>query len=373
MMNFSTRDYFFSGLSIALGVINGYTVLNFSGDWLLSMSDLCMSNNNNNNVASSSTATLQPYLQSGVFDSLVCCTTQMFFDLSTQNPGGRMAIIGTFTTFFPVLILVGYEAGRPSAKGFVKYPMVFTLIAQLIGISLAFPLFWIPSYIASGGSRGSGGRGYLSTRHMYLSLVPPTVYLTFVLLVLFVPTTSFLWTISAGVLGGPIIVLTFAPLWLFSNDQETHHNNSNGNKWKQNNLQSAHSTLPYAACGIVCFFLWLWLLALVVIPQLGLSPIAIYQELWGDAIVMVKFLTMDGLVIWLSSILVIAYEKNSAALEVIGATCLFGPGTAISLVLAGLQVDDDDDLWDDTTATTKNKSTRIMSDKTKGVLRKNGA
>lgn len=363
MMNFSTRDYFFLGLSIALGVVNGYKLHDAAGDWIQTMSELCDGSIND----SSSTTPLQPYLQWGIFDSFVCSLTQMFYEIAIQNPGGKMVLISTFTTYMPVLILMAYEAGRPTAKAFVKYPMIVALIAQFIGISLAFPLFWIPSYIASGGSSGggNGGRGNLSMHRIYLSLLPPMVYMTFGLLVSFVPPTTFLWTFSAGILGGPIIVLTFLPLWLFSNDQNASQDNNN--EKKKTNSQSAHSTLPYAACGFVCFFIWLWMVTLVILPQLGFSPIAIYQEVWGNAGPTVKFFTLDALVLWLSTILVIAYEKSSAAWEVIGATCLFGPGAAISLILAGLQVDDDDDLWNNTptsTTSTTQPSTGT-TDKTK--------
>ncbi len=245
-----------------------------------------------------------------------------------------MAGISTIIIYMPVLIFMGLEAGRPTAKGFVKYPMIVALLAQFFGISVVFPLLWIPSYIW-----GGGARGLLSKRRILLSVVPPMVYFILSVLTLFFvasplspPTKSMVWTTSAGILGGPFIAFSFVPLWLLSQDDEA-----------RNNLQSANlSTLPYGAIGVGSFFVWLWSTTLLLLRNVGLSPSGIYQTLWGQAVPAVKFFTLDGLALWLSMLLVIAYQKETSALEAIGLTCLFGPGTGIALVLAGLQVDGDE-------------------------------
>eukprot|EP00834_Sanchytrium_tribonematis_P006213 NODE_436_length_7460_cov_0.466105.p2 type:complete len:317 gc:universal NODE_436_length_7460_cov_0.466105:1183-233(-) len=87
-------------------------------------------------------------------DRFLCMITA-FFDKAALKPKDA-----AFTSFFinsfglGAFMLVCAETGRSSARGFVAFGEVVLLLGQIIGISVAVPLFWLPSMWLLSGKRG---------------------------------------------------------------------------------------------------------------------------------------------------------------------------------------------------------------------------
>jgi hypothetical protein len=263
----------------------------------------------------------------GAFNIFVCLITQFLHELVQTKPAGALVWMTTMLVAVPVSVLMTIEAGRKDARGPVRYPMIVSLFYQIFGVSVIFPLVWIPSYILG---RGSGG---VSIARVYASipLMLPGIVLS--VLVFLLDIESALWTSCAGILGGPAIVLLNALLWVIKAPDPL--------DLKAAKKSAEITTMAYAASGMVSLAAWLWLVFLVAIPHFGLNATKVYNSVWGEANPAVQFMTIDAMVLWLATLIVIAYQKDFAGLEALGLSFLFGPGAGPALVIAGLQVDDE--------------------------------
>ena len=126
----------------------------------------------------------------------------------------------TILALIMTCLMVNIEAGRTDAQtlSLVRYPIVLGLVGQLFGISVMVPLLWIPFYIFS------HGNGPLLT-FCLKSLIPnilPIYILAF--LAFTVPTDSYVWTVAAGILGGPIVALVLCMFWIDQSPGPTKEN-----------------------------------------------------------------------------------------------------------------------------------------------------
>lgn len=323
MRSIPTRDASFCLVGIGLGLLALVLTNVVVGDFMEPRAAACQRTDIAAHDFAAATG-FQPYdnrVGFWFFDWFVCIITQFFYDMVTAGPGGILVGFGTFVTGLPAFLLIALEAGRQDARGLIRYPMVFALLVQVLGVSVVFPLLWVPSYVLGRGNEP------LSGRRIILSTIPALAYSVFAVPTFFLKPTTPFWTTCAGILGGPAIVLSFLPLWATGSSPPSA---------KSREL----STMPYAAAGAVGSLVWLWLLALLVVPKIGLNPVAIYKIVWAEASPCTKFMTIDLTILWLATVIVIGYQKPSAAWEALGLSCLFGPGAALALVLAGLQVDD---------------------------------
>jgi hypothetical protein len=271
--------------------------------------------------------TYDPRWGFGAFNIFVCLITQFLQELVQTKPAGVLAWMTTMLVAVPVSVLMTIEAGRKDAKGPVRYPMIVAFLFQILGVSVIFPLVWIPSYVLG---RGSGG---VSITRVYASvplMLPPIVLSVLVFLL---DTESALWTSCAGILGGPAIVLLNALLWVIKDPDPL--------DLKAAKKSAEMTTMAYTASGIVSLASWLGLVFLVAIPYYGMNATKVYNSVWGEASPSVRFMTIDAMVLWLATLIVIAYQKEFAGLEALGLSFLFGPGAGPALVMAGLQVDDE--------------------------------
>lgn len=331
-MALSSRDWSFLIASVALGAWTFFTTNQVTSQFFQPILLACQNPNISPQDFAASTGfhSYDPDVGLfGIFDMFVCLITQFFHDLVQHYPAGTVVGLGTFIGALPILVLMALEAGRQDARGLVRYPMIIALLAQLVGVSVIFPLVWIPSYIL-----GAGRMGGITQRRVYLSMIPPVSYLTCAVLMMWMSPDKPLWTRLCGIFGGPAIVLSFLPLWFSGTSPDA----KDGVAAKQS---AEFSTMVYAGTGILSLFAWLWLLLIVMVPNMGLSPSAIYGAVWGEASASVKFMTIDMIVLWLSALLCIGYQKESAALEALILSFLFGPGAGIAMVMAGLQVEEE--------------------------------
>lgn len=127
----------------------------------------------------------------------------------TNAPAGFIVWAATIATILPVGILVHVEAGRSGAKGPVRYPTLLGFVSVFVAISVSFPLVWVPGFLLLGGSRAGAVPPKRAYASLYLSV--PGAVLT--CLAFTVDTSTYQWTVLAGLLGGPLLVLSSLLLW----------------------------------------------------------------------------------------------------------------------------------------------------------------
>lgn len=188
-----------------------------------------------------------------------------------------------------------------------------------------FPLVFNPSYMLGGPQFGVP-----VTKSRILggtSLALPGVILTY--LVFTVPTDNYLWTCSAGILGGPILALS--GLFLFTDKsftlEATPQNITTSNKA----LQKAYSLL-----AIVGFVFW-YSLVYIGYQAYGFKLDSLWRDIWTEAGPSVAFMTIDTGVLYMGILIFLAYQSEMKALKAAVLTPFVGPATAVCLVLKELE------------------------------------
>lgn len=268
-----------------------------------------------------------PKLGLGAFNVLVCLITQFLLELRETPPAGVLVWGGVIVSSLPVAVSNCVAAGRKGAKGPIRYPTVFGLLFQLLGISVIYPMLWVPCYIFSGSKPGVPVTSLRIGFATFMAL--PTTILTY--FVFNADTDSYLWTASAGILGGPLLVMACLLIWT---DKSCTMEASTKNI-TQSNRSITHA---YNFMGIVSFMLWSCLIN-VAYNTYGLELDTMWKEIWAEANASVAFMTIDTGVLYLGVLLLIGYENGWKALKTFLLTPLLGPGAACCLALKGLEND----------------------------------
>ncbi|KAJ3410814.1 hypothetical protein HDV05_003209 [Chytridiales sp. JEL 0842] len=91
-----------------------------------------------------------PYLHTGLpyFDFISCFITQFFAAAQTDKLYGQISMGLLAGPFLSILLLVGIESTRQH-KSYTPLSSfaLFGTLAQFIGVSIAFPLVWLPSFL----------------------------------------------------------------------------------------------------------------------------------------------------------------------------------------------------------------------------------
>ena len=188
-----------------------------------------------------------------------------------------------------------------------------------------FPLVFNPSYMLGGPqfgvpvtkSRVIGGT----------ALALPGVILTY--LVFTVPTDNYLWTCSAGILGGPILALS--GLFLFTDKSSTIEATPQYITTSNKALQNAYSLL-----AIVGFIFW-YSLVYIGYQVYGYSLNSLWRNIWTEAGPSVAFMTIDTGVLYLGILIFLAFQSEKKALKAAVLTPFVGPATAVCLALKDLE------------------------------------
>ena len=162
--------------------------------------------------------------------------------------------------------------------------------------------------------------------HFFPSLIP-AIILTWI--VFTASTDSYLWTLCAGILGGPILALS--GLVLFFDKSSTIE------PTKENVERSSKliGTVYYILTPVGAFF-W-WCLMNVTYQMYGLSLSSVWNDLWVNAGPSVAFMTIDTGVLYLGVILYIAYHNEIKALKALALTPVVGPGASCCFVMKELE------------------------------------
>lgn len=320
-----------STLSACLGVITWWgTQDTFSPEWIAAC-------NNAENLELSKWLQENPGIvryedayEFGAFSGLVCKQTQLLHELNESNASALSCVL-LATIAVPLLMAIFLEGGRKDAGGLLRIPLATWLMAQNFGLSIIFPLVWLPSYCFSRGEKGS-----IHPYRIYASLPVAIPILVLTVMVFSVDTNTPLWSHSAALLSGPAvcgtsIILNMIPDPEIGTDKETK---------KQAAASRRLSGVVYGIAGLVSLALWLWMLFLMVIPTYGASSInAVYGELWVNAPKALRSKTLEALVLWASGLLYIGFHSKQSAFEAVGLSVLFGPGAGLCMALAGLAVE----------------------------------
>lgn len=334
------RQWIALGLSVALGAATlAWTQRLVLGPDLAPLAEACRDHASfvAALAAPSSEMELVPYeprLGLFVLQPFVCLITQFLYQLTRAHPAGLLAWCGTMVVATPTLLLLLLEAGRMGARtgSPVRHPLVMGILYQVLGISVVFPLLWVPTY---GWGRG---RGSISVARVLaglpLSLLMP-LFLTVPLFVFPAPSTA--WSRVAGAIGGPaVVVLPCVLLWLLDRTLA----------WAPGSPLAAPApprllALAYGTSGAAAFLGWCGLLA-IALTHYGTDAPALFRDLLSSdhAPAAVRFMAVDGLVLWLGLLLfLLAHRSTGCALEALVLTALFGPGAACALALAGAEAD----------------------------------
>jgi len=274
----------------------------------------------------------EPKLGLGAFNILVCLITQFLLELRETHPAGVLTWGGVIVVSLPLALFNIICAGRRGGKGPVRYPTVFGLLFQLLGISVIYPMLYNPSYIFSGVRFGVPATNFRTIVATGLSL--PGIVLTF--LVFYAPTESYLWTCSAGILGGPILAMMGLIIWT---DKSSSMEGSTQNIMKSSSM--IHNA--YSLLAIVAFIFW-WCLMAIAFQTYGFEIDLLWRDIWVEAGPSVAFMTVDTGVLFLGTLLLIAYESEWKAIKAFALAPLVGPGAATCLVLMELELEGADAL-----------------------------
>jgi len=94
-------------------------------------------------------------LNNGFLDALHCLLTPFFLDC-VALPAGRFWVLKTLELATSVIALLALEESRSSARGLVRWSGLVLVLSQLLGVSVAVPLLWVPSYLLLSKGRVQG-------------------------------------------------------------------------------------------------------------------------------------------------------------------------------------------------------------------------
>lgn len=264
-----------------------------------------------------------------VFDFLVCLITQFMVDLATKVPMGLLTWGTTMCAAIPATMIMMLEANRKGNRGPLKWPVIIGLLGQLLGISVVFPAVWVPSYIFFAGKGDSGGDAVNSILARTLILYAlPFIIFTFGVFTLDIASDA--WTTCAGILGGPIVCFTgIATTLLKAPDNATQ---------QQVSQTAKSSAVSIGIGGLLSTCGWYYVLYVAYI-HFGTDVTTLVQAVWTEAHPSIKFMAVDAAILWLGLILHIATRSTNGALQAILLTPFYGPGGAVCMSLASLEMD----------------------------------
>ena len=284
----------------------------------------------------------EPKVGFKVFNLLVCLITQFLYELNQTHPQGVIVWGGVILVSLPVALSCTYEAGRNGSRGPIRYPVLMGLLYQLFGVSVMYPLLWVPSYIFGRAAVDSPQAGIHSNLRIYysaLAIIPP-VALT--LVVFWADPESYLWTVSAGILGGPGVPLIGLILYT---DASASASASLVVSKERIEETSRRIQNIYGWMTGVSVIGWAYLVKIAV-DAYGYGYVSVsaafehlWRDIWTDAHASVAFMTIDTGVFYLGLFIFVAYQCEAKAFKMLALTPILGPGGAGCWVLRELEAD----------------------------------
>jgi len=270
---------------------------------------------------------LRPYEAAaglGVFTPIVCTVTQFMYQLRDIYPGGYitwgLAVVGVL----PLAVIATIEGGAAGAWGPIRYPICMGIVHQLLGMSVSLPLFWFPSYI------WGRGDGPASAWRVFMSIPVSLPAIIFSIAVFTVNVDSFVWRLSAGVLGGPALALVSGYLLSYdtppcekSKDAVTEYFDASIATYR---LVTKISLAGYAGIAYLAYISY------------GVDVSAMWRDIFTEANASVAFLTIDYILIQVSVIFgYVAYRSWFEAVRAAILLPIVGPA-AVSMAMERIEL-----------------------------------
>lgn len=264
----------------------------------------------------------EPRVGLKAFNLLVCLITQFLLELRETPPAGVLVWAGVTVVALPCSAISIVEAGRAGARGPIRYPVIMGFLYQLLGISVIFPMVWVPAFVFGEGKRGSPVT-FFRVVIAALCSIPGTV-LTFI--VFLAPTESRLWTTGAGILGGPILPLI--GLMLFTDKSSQLTATEENAKASSRAIQTVYKLLtPIGFVG------WCVMVG-IAYASYGTAIGDLWRDIWVEAGPCVAFMTIDTGILYVALVIFVAYRSDEfKAAKALLLTPVLGPATALLMVL----------------------------------------
>mmetsp|Transcript_8421 Transcript_8421/g.10650 ORF Transcript_8421/g.10650 Transcript_8421/m.10650 type:complete len:349 (-) Transcript_8421:39-1085(-) len=320
----STRKAVYGGASILMGLWTFYKVNAVSGPSFEPIIEACMNREISIEEFAEKTGyhIYEPKVGLGIFNVLVCLITQFLLELRETHPEGLLVWCTIIVVSIATTLIAMFEAGRSDVKRFspIRFPIIIGLLSQLFGVSVIFPLIWNPGYIF--------GHGFGPLSSFRLKYVIPLLFPSLVLtsIVFTENTDSYLWTFSAGVLGGPILALASCTFWMDQSPPAT-----------KENAEATTIGIKATSKGLipVTMIAW-WGLVLIAFKTYD-SVEHLWRNLWTDATASVQFMTIDAGILFGTILLWIAFHSEKIAIKTLLLTLIMGPGAAPLAVLGEIE------------------------------------
>lgn len=316
------KDYIFAFISVVLGIVTLGDVSGFFiGPTFKPILEACLDKSIpiDEFVARTGYHIYEPKVGLVVFEFPVCLATQYFLELREGYPAGLLAFTLTALVALPIGVSGAIEAGRGGAKGVICYPITIGVIAQLIGISVAYPLLTLPGLILG---RGDGVASEFRSKYSFLMAVPYPV-LTWIAFTS--NTDSYLWTFSTSLFGGPLFGMT--PLLFWTDKAPSNPSPELVKASTAAAVKSFKMVIPVTAS------IWVYLVY-VTVSTFGFDIFALWDAVWVNAADSVKFMAVDFAGIYASFMLYSLYLGVDMLLQFLYLTPVMGPGAAGCYVIA---------------------------------------
>mmetsp|Transcript_25427 Transcript_25427/g.31329 ORF Transcript_25427/g.31329 Transcript_25427/m.31329 type:complete len:360 (+) Transcript_25427:86-1165(+) len=318
---------------ICLGLWAMFTTQSVTNEMFEPIVASCSTSNGSGSSNTSTTDTensnpsyeLHPYepLLGGTF---VCLVTQFLHEL-IQHPGGifTWGVIASMGIVSGILMNV--EADRGKTRGLIRYPTFVGALSQIFGISVVFTLLWVPGYCYSQYMNHGSDISTPTMSRVHVATAMSLLFPFLTLLVFNLDPSSYAWTFSAGLLGGPLvacspILFSFLPY----------------EKPSENELYKAGVShilsKAYFIAAIISFVGYMINVRLITKIH-GADFHSIFKEIWTNAHPSVAFMTIDILAFFLGILLYISIQKRGmvGVLKVVITAPFVGPGSACAIVL----------------------------------------
>eukprot|EP00984_Skeletonema_dohrnii_P002192 scaffold750_cov133-Skeletonema_dohrnii-CCMP3373.AAC.5 len=325
-MTSTTKKVLFSLASIALGIYAQIHKMHITGPIFDPILAACSAPHESVEAFAKATG-YQPYepvAGMGIFTPIVCVVTQFMHQLRNIYPEGYitwgLAVVGVF----PMSLIMTIEGGRNGAKGPLRYPILMGIFHQLLGMSVSVPLLWVPAYI------WGRGEGPVTSTRLYLSVATAIPACIFSTLVFLIDTDSYLWRLSAGILGGPMLAVVSGFAVYFDKPPNKESKTAIAKHVKT-------SKEMYGFMTVMCLICWAALLRLT-FASYGFDLKGIWSAIFADADAGVAFLTIDYILIFIAVIFgFLAYQCWATAIKTLLALPLLGPA-ALTIAAERLEV-----------------------------------
>lgn len=266
----------------------------------------------------------QPYnSQAGLVlgDSYTCILTQRLY----QATAAELVLLGTKLLWhLLVMTITVIEAGRQGNRGLLLWPTLFGILYYCFGTSVVFPSFWVPSYCLLGNTSGGSTDGKRGPIALLISLPP---ILCFAITIL-CPKESSLWNTSAAWIASPAMALLPLACWKLTPPKDEEPIVAT-----KDTISSAKSVATtYAVVFGISFVGWIAALS-TYLTKYGLLE---WESFWteGDPAIAVEIASL-----WLGCMILLVSRSEWGSLEAVCLAPLVGPGAAIAVELAALELE----------------------------------